>query len=288
MKEHTLDLLPASELVREALRGGYAVPSFCAWNAETTETVLRAAAACRAPVLLMSGPGEFPVLGPAMLADAARSLAARYGVRAALHLDHGDSIEMVKECLAAGYTSVMLDYSLRPFAENAAALREVAGLARPRGASVEGELGAVGRVDDATPEGGHASALTDPADARRHVEATGIDMLAVSIGNAHGIYTKRPQLDFDRLAAIRRATGIPLVLHGGSGTPPEDLKKAIALGIAKVNVASELALAVRQSLQEQWASGEKAWMPVELARATAAMATVVEKWIQMCGADGKA
>jgi len=288
MKEHTLDLLPAAELVGEALRGGYAVPSFCAWNAETTETVLRAAAACRAPVLLMSGPGEFPVLGPAMLADAARSLAARYGVRAALHLDHGDSIEMVKECLAAGYTSVMLDYSLRPFAENAAALREVAGLARPRGASVEGELGAVGRVDDATPEGGHAGALTDPAEARRYVEATGIDMLAVSIGNAHGIYTKRPRLDFERLAAIRDATGIPLVLHGGSGTPPEDLKRAVALGIAKVNVASELCRAVRRSLEGEWASGVPGWLPHQLARAIAAMGPVVEKWLHACGAAGRA
>jgi tagatose 1,6-diphosphate aldolase GatY/KbaY len=161
-------------------------------------------------------------------------------------------------------------------------------LARPKGASAEGELGAVGRADDLAVEGSDIFALTDPKEAARYVEATRVDMLAVSIGNAHGIYTRRPRLDFDRLAAIRKATAIPLVLHGGSGTPPKDLKRAISLGIAKVNVASELARAVRQSLQEQWTSGEKSWLPVQLARATDAMARVVEKWIHMCGAAGKA
>ena len=280
--------LPTAELVRDAYKRGYAVPSLCAWNAETMAAVLRVAGECRAPVILMNGPGEFPVQPAAMMADSARAAAADYSLPVALHLDHGDAIGQVRECLDAGYSGVMLDYSTRPLAENVAALREVVHLARPKGASVEGELGAVGRADDLVVEGSDIFALTDPQEAARYIEATGVDMLAVSIGNAHGIYTKRPQLDFDRLAAIRRATDIPLVLHGGSGTPPEDLKKAIALGIAKVNVASELALAVRQSLQEQWASGEKAWMPVELARATAAMATVVEKWIHMCGADGKA
>jgi len=278
--------VPADMLVRAAMDRGYAVPSFCVWNAETMDTVLRAATACRAPVMLMAGPGEFPVFPPAVLADLARTVAARYQVPAAFHLDHGDSPDQVDQCLAAGFTSVMLDYSTRPFAENAAALRQVAARAKPLGATVEGELGAVGRVDDVTPEGGEHTCLTDPDEAAAYVEATGVDMLAVSIGNAHGIYSRRPRLDFDRLAAIARATRIPLVLHGGSGTPEEDVRRAISLGIAKINVASELVRAVRETLRDP--SQERHWYPVAVARSMAAMAQVVERWIAVCGAGGRA
>lgn len=278
--------LPAGDLIRNAFEGGYAVPSFCVWNAETLDTVLRVAAACRAPVLVMAGPGEFPLVAPPLMGDLARIVAARYDVPAALHLDHGDSPACVDACIAAGFTSVMLDYSTRTFAENVDALRRVAARARPLGITVEGELGAVGFVGTAAGEGAKTSTLTDPAEAKAYVEATGVDMLAVSIGNAHGIYTRRPQFDFDRLAAIREATNVPLVLHGGSGTPAEDLRRAVSLGMAKVNVASELLRAVRDTLREP--ALENLWLPVALARAMTAMAKVVEKWIALCGAAGKA
>jgi tagatose 1,6-diphosphate aldolase GatY/KbaY len=281
-----MKFMPAEPLVREAFKGGYAVPSFCVFNAETIDTVLRVAAAQRAPVLLMAGPGEFPLTPADRLGEIAQLVATRYDVPAALHLDHGSSLQEVDACIAAGFTSLMLDFSTRPFAENAEALRQVAARARPHGITVEGELGAVGRVGDATQEGAKASALTDPAEAKSYVEATGVDMLAVSIGNAHGIYTRRPRLDFDRLGAIREATGIPLVLHGGSGTPEDDLKRAISLGIAKVNVASELCRAVRSTLQDP--AGNTAWLPQVFARAMEAMAQVVERWIVMCGAAGRA
>jgi ketose-bisphosphate aldolase len=276
------------ELLRGAAAEGYAVPSFCAWNAESMLAVLRVAADMRAPVVLMNGPGEFPLLGPADLAAIARPLAARFAVPAALHLDHGNSLEQVVECLEAGYTSVMLDYSTRPYAENAAALRQVAAMARPRGATVEGELGHVGRVDASTTEGGGTSTLTEPGEAAAYVAETGVDALAVSIGNAHGQYQKLPQLDFDRLAAIRAAVPVPLVLHGGTGTPPEDLRRAISLGIAKVNVATELVAAVRQSLLTQWQAGRNLWTPAAQAEAIRAIAPVVEKWIRWTGAAGRA
>lgn len=283
-----MDFVPSAGLIRDAFRKGYAVPSFCVWNAETMIAVLEVAADCRAPVLLMCGPGEFPVLPPTMMAGVARVAMARRPARAALHLDHGDSVDQVKECLAAGFTSVMLDFSRQPVAVNIEALREVAALAKPEGASVEGELGAVGRADNVSVEGSRTSELTDPEEARRYVEATGVDMLAVSIGNAHGIYTQRPCLDFARLEAIRDAVALPLVLHGGSGTPEEDLKRAIALGIAKVNIASELTRAVRESLHGQWDAADRSWMPVQIARAMGDYAAIVEKWIRMCGAAGRA
>jgi fructose-bisphosphate aldolase class II len=215
-------------------------------------------------------------------------LAERFDVPAALHLDHGNSIAMVEDCLAAKYTSVMLDYSTRPWEENVEALGRAVALAHPRGVTVEGELGVVGQADQVTVEGGEQSTLTDPARAAAFVEKTGIDALAVSIGNAHGHYTKLPQFDFERLAKLKEATRIPLVLHGGSGTPEADLRRAISLGIAKVNVATEAITAMRQSLLEQWGTGKNLWAPMAQAVAMEAMAKVVAKWFHLTMAAGRA
>jgi ketose-bisphosphate aldolase len=275
-------------LLQAAWQGGYAVPSFCAWNAEVTETVLQVASKLKAPVILMSGPGEFPLNSPDTLGRISRVIADKYDVPAALHLDHGDSPELVETCLAAGYTSVMLDYSTRPFEENVAALKAVVGRARRLGVTVEGEIGCVGRADDLTVEGGKTSTLTEPGDAARYAELTGVDALAVSIGNAHGIYTKLPVFDFDRLEKIRKLVRVPLVLHGGSGTQPEYLRKAVALGMAKVNVASELCKAFRDGYAEAHAGGKNVWLPTALGSLIPPMAKVVEKWIKLCGGEGKA
>jgi tagatose 1,6-diphosphate aldolase GatY/KbaY len=280
--------IPLSDLLTQASREGYAVPSFCVWNAETIETVLRTASELRAVVILMNGPGEFPLLGPHEVGAVANAVAERFAVPAALHLDHGNSLLQVEECQAAGYTSVMLDYSTRPFAENVEALSRVVEMAHPLGVTVEGELGVVGRVDQISAEGGDESALTDPAMAAAFVQQTGIDALAVAIGNAHGHYPRLPRLDFERLAALHEAVRIPLVLHGGTGTPVADLRHAISLGIAKVNVASELVTAIRQSLMEQWGSGENLWVPAAQRVAMQAMAKVVAKWIHMTGSAGRA
>jgi len=276
-----------ASLLRDALARGYAVPSLCIWNAETIETVLRVAERCRAPVILMTGPGEL-LLSYAALADTARALARRHSVPAALHLDHGNSMEAVEGCLAAGFTSVMLDYSNKPFDENAAALRRVVELARPRGVTVEGEIGAVGRVDEVTGEGKGRTTLSDPDEARAYVAATGVDCLAVSFGNLHGHYREAPKFDFPLLARLREAAGVPLVLHGGTGTPPEALARAIALGVAKVNVASELNRALREALMGRWAAGQKLWVPSALHEGMEAFAAVAEKWLRLTGACGKA
>ncbi len=276
------------ELLLPAYHGGYAVPSFCAWNAEVAETILAVASDLRAPVILMSGPGEFPLNPPDTLARVCQAVASKYNVPAALHLDHGDSPETVKQSLDAGYTSVMLDYSSRPFDQNVAGMREVVAMAHPHGVTVEGEIGSVGKVDDVTVEGAKASTLTDPEQAARFVELTGVDALAVSIGNAHGIYTKLPVFDFDRLEKIRRAIRIPLVLHGGSGTQPEYIRRAVALGMVKINVASELCKAFRDTSAEQHSKGKSGWLPTVLGAAKPAMAKVVERWIQLSGAAGKA
>lgn len=283
-----MNYVPSLDLIRPAFAEGYAVPSFCVWNSETMQTVLQVASDCRSPVLLMNGPGEFGLLSPARMADTARAMAVYYDVPAALHLDHGDSVGLARECLAAGFTSVMLDLSHGPLNDNIRGVREVVKLAHPRGVTVEGEIGAVGRCDPVTSEGTKASTLTDPGEARRFVTETGMDMVAVSIGNAHGNYPTLPRLDFELLGVLKETTGIPLVLHGGSGTPPDDIRKAISLGIAKINVASELVLAIRERLQHQWDVEKERWLPMNLAEAMQAMAPIVEKWIRRCGSDGKA
>ena len=283
-----MKFVPMLQLLQRAVSEGYGVPSFCVWNAESIEVVLRVAAELKAPVILMNGPGEFDLLAPRDLGAVAHALAERFGVTAALHLDHGNSIAMVEDCLAAKYTSVMLDYSTRPWQENIEALRRVVALAHPQGVTVEGELGVVGQADQVSVEGGKQSTLTDPDLAADFARKTGIDALAVSIGNAHGLYTKLPQLDFERLAKLQEATRIPLVLHGGSGTPEADLRRAISLGIAKVNVATEAITALRQSLLEQWGAGKNLWVPMAQAVAMEAMAKVVAKWFHLTMAAGHA
>jgi len=283
-----MQFVPMLQLLRRAVSEGYAVPAFCVWNAESIEVVLRVAAELKAPVILMSGPWEFGLLAPRDLGAVARALAERFDVPAALHLDHGNSMAMVEDCLAAKFTSLMLDYSTRPWAENVEALRRVVALAHPQGVTVEGELGIIGQVDQVTVEGGGQSTLTDPDMAAAFVEKTGIDALAVSIGNAHGFYTRLPRLDFERLAKLQATTRVPLVLHGGSGTPEGDLRRAISLGIAKVNVATELISAVRQSLLEQWGAGKNLWTPIAQAAAMQAIAQVIEKWFHLTHAAGHA
>jgi tagatose 1,6-diphosphate aldolase GatY/KbaY len=276
-----------SELVSPAFTGGYAVPSFCAWNAEVMEVVLQTAERLHAPVILMQGPGEFPVMSPFSMATVAASLLRRYEVRACLHLDHGDSMQMVVECADAGYTSVMLDFSGRPFDENAEALRKVVAIAHPRGITVEGEIGKVGQADDITSEGTEGSALTNPRDAVEYVRRTGVDILAVSIGNRHGFYHGDPKLDFDLLSELHAKLSIPLVMHGGTGIPEKDIQKSIGMGIAKVNVASELVHGFRKSLTGQWSDGRNLWSPMALGEATQGLAPIVDKWVRMMGADGK-
>jgi len=283
-----MKFVPMLQLLQQAVSDGYGVPSFCVWNAESIEVVLRVAAELKAPVILMNGPGEFGLLSPRDLGAVAHALAERFDVPAALHLDHGDSIALVEDCLAAKYTSVMLDYSTRPWEENVEALCRAVALAHPRGVTVEGELGVVGQADQVSVEGGKQSTLTDPEMAADFVRKTGIDALAVSIGNAHGHYTKLPQFDFKRLAELKEATRIPLVLHGGLGTPESDLRRAISLGIAKVNVATEAITAMRQSLLEQWGAGKNLWAPMAQAVAMEAMAKVVAKWFHLTMAAGRA
>jgi ketose-bisphosphate aldolase len=283
-----MEPVPASQMVNRACAEGYAVPGFCVWSSDTINVVLRVASDCRAPVIIMHGSWMFPLLSPDKFGPVARALIGTYSVPAAIHLDHGVSMEEALACIEAGYTSVMLDYSTRPLAENTSALRQLVQLARRKGVTVEAELGTIGSASLTPEERAGTSRMTDPQQAATFVQTTGVDLLAVSIGNAHGLYTTAPRFDLDRLAAIRKAAGIPLVLHGGSGTPEDMLREAIGRGIAKVNVASELVHASQQAVEADRAAGKPWWPPIATVRSIEAIAPVVERWIRLTGAAGKA
>jgi fructose-bisphosphate aldolase class II/tagatose 1,6-diphosphate aldolase GatY/KbaY len=246
-----MSIVSMADPVGKAYREGYAVPAFCAWNAEVMRVILQTAERLRAPVILMHARPDFTLLPPAMMAEVTRVLAKRYDVPAVLHLDHGDSPELVRECVEAGYTSVMLDFSARPFEENAGALREVSALAHPLGISVEGEIGHVGKADESSAEGGAVSALTGPREAAEYARISNVDLLALSVGNKHGFYRDEPRIEFDLLAELHAAVKVPLVLHGGTGIPEKDIRRAVQLGISKVNVASELVHDFRSTFNAQ-------------------------------------
>jgi len=275
-------------MLEEAQKNHYAVGAFNYCNAESAQAIAEVGCELRSPVMLITGPWEVPILGAKMLADIAKWVAAEASVPVCLHLDHATEIELVRECIEAGFPSVMIDASRHNFEENIRLTKMVVDMAHPRGITVEGELGAVGRVDDSTVEGEGESSLTEPDRAAEFVERTGVDALASAIGNAHGIYTQRPILDFERLTAIRNATGIPLVLHGGSGTPADQLHQAIDIGISKVNVASELGRAFLNAIERFDESRDhKAWWGHAIIDAKSAIKQVVARWTKELGSVGK-
>ena len=283
-----MKLVGLTPMLQNAQERHYAVGAFNYCNAETAQAVVETGCSLRSPVMFITGPWEIPLLGAKMMVDIAQWVADRADVPVCLHLDHATSIELVKECIDAGFPSVMIDASAQDFEENVRLTKLVVDMAHPLGLTVEGELGAVGRVDDSSVEGDVEASLTDPDKAAEFVKRTGVDALASAIGNAHGIYTQRPVLDFDRLAAIREATGVPLVLHGGSGTPPDQLHRAIDIGISKVNVASELGRAFLNAITAaDKAKNGKAWYGHALVDAKAAVAEVVARWMNELGSTGR-
>lgn len=205
------------------------------YNAETLRGVLEAAADLGQPIILQMTRGSIDYLGLPVALAMGRAGLRQHGVEGWIHLDHALTLDLVSDCLQAGFDSVMIDASEQDLDRNIAVTRQAVALARATGANVEAELGFVAKLgQEADPAG-----LTDPDQAARFVEATGVDALAVSVGTAHGFYKAEPRLDLERLASIHRLTGAPLVLHGGSGVGEASIRAAVARGICKVNVATE-------------------------------------------------
>lgn len=214
---------------------GKAVLATNFYNFETLSGILEAASALRQPVILQLSESSLDYLGLEVAAKMGRAALESYGVEGWLHLDHGSSIDRVQRCLDAGFDSVMIDASEKPFEENVAITSEVVRIASKYQANVEAELGYVAKLGQDQSGGG----FTQPAEAAAFVEQTGVNALAIAIGSAHGFYKETPRLELDLLSKIHEATPASLVLHGSSGIPEAQLKAAIRRGIAKVNIATE-------------------------------------------------
>lgn len=275
-------LVDGRELLQAAQAGGYAVGSFNTYNLEGSQSIFLAAEALNAPVFVAVGAGALCHADPALLVPMLRERARVSPVPVALHLDHARQFAEVTEALQQGFTSVMIDGSALPLEENIALTRRVVRAAHAAGVAVEGELGGIPGPEDRLAPAGVDATLTDPIAAARFVEATGVDALAVSVGNVHGFYRGEPHLDLPRLEAIRRAVAVPLVLHGASGLPEAAIRAAIARGVRKFNVNTELRAAFLQAVA---AHLEEALAAVDLvallAPAVQAMQEVVEDKIRL-------
>jgi len=227
-------------MLRQAREGGYAVGAFNILDLNSTRAVIGAAVELKAPVILQTSAKTVVFWGASVLARWVESLAAECPVPVALHLDHCKDLELIRQCIQSGWTSVMIDASSRPFEENLSLTHRVVEMARPAGVSVEAELGEIGGVEDDNSVADDQARLADPGKAQAFCAQVQIDCLAPAIGTAHGIYKGEPRIAFDRIAEISRRIEIPLALHGGTGLSEEVFKKCIRLGCAKVNISTQL------------------------------------------------
>ena len=249
-----MPLVNMKDLLYKAQKENYAVGSFSVANMEMILGIVKAAEEMRSPIILQIAEvrlnhSPLEIIGPAMLAAAKNAT-----VPVAVHLDHGTSMECIKKALDLGFTSVMFDGSHLPFEENVKMTKQVVSLAKEYGAATEAEIGCVGGSEDGSVD--IAMRCTSPAQAKEFYEKTGVDALAIAIGNAHGFYKDAPELRFDILESVAKEVPVPLVLHGGTGIEPEDFIRCHQNGIKKINIATATFAASEQKVREGYEKGE--------------------------------
>lgn len=282
-------LMTMKELLSVAYDHKFAVGAFNVGNGEFLRAILETAEEQESPVILAIHPSELEFLTDSFVAYC-REAANKTKVPVVIHLDHGGNIADIMRAIRCGFTSVMIDASTYSFDENVKITREATIIAKSAGVSVEAELGSVGQAEGSIEEGSNDALYTDPEEAEKFVELTGIDTLAVAIGTAHGIYpkSKKPKLQLDRLKQIQSVVGIPLVLHGGSDNTDEEVAESVQYGISKINISSEMKRAFFNQLRDNLEESPKGFEPTLLfPTAIDAAKELILKKMQLFGSIGK-
>lgn len=280
-------LVNMNDVLLPAKKGSYGVGFFNAVNVEMARAIIETAEELRAPVMVGTAEILLPAMELARVAEYLIPMAEKASVPVCVHYDHGLTFEKCMQALELGFTSIMYDCSTAPYEENIEKVAEMVKICHAMGRTVEGELGHVGDNAGAGKLENPSDCFTDPETAADFVKRTGVDSLAVAVGNAHGDYAFPPKLDFERIRVIAEKTGIPLVLHGGSGLSDTDFKTAVKEGVAKVNIFTDIDKAGKRGIEAGLAAGEKSMMgliPYEID----AMKEVVRDKILLFGSNGKA
>ncbi|HHY18850.1 MAG TPA: class II fructose-1,6-bisphosphate aldolase [Firmicutes bacterium] len=284
-----MPLVSGKEILQAAKEGGYAVGAFNVNNMEIIQAIVEAAEEEKSPVILQASQGAIKYAGLEYIVALVKTAADQVSVPVALNLDHGTSFDQAMKCVRGGFTAVMIDGSHYPFEENVAIVKKVADVAHAVGISVEGELGRIGGTEDDISVDAKDAFMTDPKDAKKFVELTNVDALAVAIGTAHGLYHGEPKLDFERLKEIRDVVDCAIVLHGASGVPDEAIKKAISVGVQKINIDTEIRLAFTQGVRKIIKEQPNEYDPRKiLGPSKDAMKEVVKSKMRLFGSSNKA
>ena len=282
-------LVTGKQILDDANKNGYAVGAFNVVNMEMLQAVVTAAEEEKSPVFVQTTEGALSYAGYEYLSAMVTYAANSVSVPVAFHLDHGGSYKTVMNCLRNGWSSVIIDGSHLSLEDNIALTAKVVESAHDVGVSVEAELGRLGGIEDNIKVDEKDAMYTDPEEAKRFVAETGVDYLAIAIGTAHGKYKGVPKLDFDRLDTIKKDLNMPIVLHGASGVSDESIKKAVSLGINKINIDTELRCAYTDKVREIFAADPELFdlrKYIGPARENV-KAKVIEK-IRLFGSNGKA
>ncbi|WP_417062146.1 class II fructose-bisphosphate aldolase [Enorma massiliensis] len=282
-------LVTTKEMLLDAQKNHYAVGAFNVENLEFVMAVLAAAEETKSPVIMQTTPGTIKTAGLDYFYGMVAAAAARTDVPVALHLDHGDGYDRCMQAFRTGYTSVMIDGSHESFEDNIALTASVARAGAAMGVPVEAELGKVGGTEDDGPAVEGENPYTDPEEAREFVERTGCTSLAIGVGTAHGVYTETPHIEQEVVKAIRAAVDVPLVLHGTSGVPDEQVAEAVKNGICKVNYATELRQAYTKGYMAFMAENPGVFDPKKPAKqGMAEITNIVKVRMENLGSVGRA
>lgn len=287
-------LVTMKEMLADAKKNHYAIPAFDVSNYEMMKAVLETCEEEKSPAILMTLGVDTQGRNLQLLSSMVRGAADFFKIPICLHMDHATDLEFIKYGCDNGYSSVMYDGSVLPFAENAKNTALVTEYAHKKGISVEAELGhvgnaSVGSVSETGTDVDPGESLTVPEEVRAFVEQTDVDALAVAIGTAHGVYQKTPELRIDRLDEITAVCGRPLVLHGGSGTPDDQMQAAIHHGITKINIYSDVLYALNRGLKEtlNTITNPSTWPFLVYEEAMKGMKEVVRDKLRTFGSSGR-